>query len=98
MIDEIDNYRKKTNDSGIALEISRIGFDDMIKNLVKYIHPILMNLYPKLKEVPYEVYTKLVRNSLLEILLKLDDLRNLEWQQRLASSQRWRHCDFKYLS
>ena len=60
MVAEIDQYRKHTGDSGIALQISQIGFDNAVKQLVDAIHPLLVSLYPKLQHIPYIVFPKLV--------------------------------------
>jgi hypothetical protein len=60
LVEEIDNYRKIKKDSGIAMRVSQFGYDSVVKDLVSILHPLLIQLYPSLKNVKYEVYPKLV--------------------------------------
>jgi len=61
IVEEIESFRKSTRDSGIAMRVSQFGFDKAIKSMVNdHLSDLITSLYPQLKEVPYEVYPKLM--------------------------------------
>jgi hypothetical protein len=61
LVSEIEAYRKATKDSGVALRVSKFGFEPTVKMMIKHhLSSVITTLYPKLKNVNYEVYPKVV--------------------------------------
>jgi len=61
LVEEIESFTEQMNESAVALRVSRFGFDGSMKNMVNHhITPLVLSLFPQLKETKFEVYPKLM--------------------------------------
>jgi len=61
LVEEIENFVEKTNDSAVALRVSQFGFDGSVKTMInEHVAPLIMVLFPQLKDSKFEVYPKLM--------------------------------------
>jgi len=65
LVEEIENYIHITKDSGIAMRVSQFGFDVAVKTMIyQHIAPLIVCLYPQLKDIEFDVYPKLMTYDL----------------------------------
>jgi hypothetical protein len=61
LVREVDNFRQKQRDTGIAMRLAQMGLDTLVVTLVREcLSNLISSLFPQLKDVNYEVYPKLV--------------------------------------
>jgi len=65
LVEEIENFLDITKNSGIALRVSNLGLENMVKTMITdQIAPVIGLLFPQLKQMPYQIYPKLMTYDL----------------------------------
>jgi len=61
LVKEIEAFREKTHNSGVATKVSQVGFDRAVKTMINdHVSPLIAALFPELNGVEFDVYPKLM--------------------------------------